>query len=358
MQKDKLEKLASERSYPCVTISMNTHRTFPNNQKDVIELQKLLKEAHEHVVNEFGHQEVSSLLEKIDNLKEEIDVNYNLDSIHIFLSGRTTEIVKSSWPISKNTVSVAENFVIKPLIKDFNRLEEYLILVLSRSEVRLLQAINDSISGEIKSDDFSFAQNPYFLTDLDKSGDGKQPDNLVREFFNQIDKALMKIYNKTEMNIVVICTEKNWSRLMQVADKPSIYLGNTSINFNDTANHSLASEAWKIVVAIQEDSRAKAMQEMQEAVGRGKVITDLLEIFVAVKGGRGDLLITHDDYHQAVKMNGQYSFYLVDDLTLPGVIDDITSDIAWEVISKKGRAIFTNQEELKSLGNIALKVRY
>jgi len=51
MQKDKLEELASERSYPCVTISMNTHRTFPNNQKDVIEFQKLLKEAHEHVVN-------------------------------------------------------------------------------------------------------------------------------------------------------------------------------------------------------------------------------------------------------------------------------------------------------------------
>jgi hypothetical protein len=40
------------------------------------------------------------------------------------------------------------------------------------------------------------------------------------------------------------------------------------------------------------------------------------------------------------------------------VIGDITSDIAWNVISKKGRAIFTTQEELKSLGDIALKVRY
>jgi hypothetical protein len=48
----------------------------------------------------------------------------------------------------------------------------------------------------------------------------------------------------------------------------------------------------------------------------------------------------------------------VTDVTLPGVIDDITSDIAWDVISKKGRAIFTTQEELKSLGDIALKVRY
>lgn len=358
MHKDKLEKLASERSYPCVTISMNTHRTAPDNQKDVVELQKLIKEAHEHVVNEFGQHEVNNLLEKIDNLEKEIDVNYNLDSLHIFLSDTTTEIVISSWPTLKNTVSVAENFVIKPLIKDFNRLEEYLILVLSQSDVRLLHAINDSISGEIKNDDFLFAKNPHFSADQDKSGDGKQVDNRIRDFFNQIDKALVKIHNKTGMNVVVICTENNWSRLMQVADKPSIYLGNISINYNDTANHSLAAEAWKIVVAIQEEGRLRAIKEMQEAAGHGKVITDLLEIFQAVQAGRGDLLITHDDYHQAVKMSGQYTFSLADDVTLPGVIDDITSDIAWEVISKKGRAIFTSQEEFKPFGKIALKVRY
>jgi len=358
MQKDKLEKLAIERSNPCVTISMNTHRTYPENQKDIIELHKLVVEAHDHVVNEFGHLEINNLLEKIDNLEKEIDVNYNLDSIHIFLSDSTKEIVKSSWPTLKNTVSVAENFVIKPLIKDFNRLEEYYILVLSQTDVRLLHAINDNIAEEIKSDDFPFAKNPYFLTDQNKTSDGKQTDNLVREFFNQIDKALVKINNKTDMNVVVICTENNWSRLMQVADKPSIYLGNLSINYNDTANHSIAVEAWQIVNAIQEKSRIKAIHEMQEAAGHGKVLTDLSEIFQAVKAGRGDLLITHDDYHQPVKMTGQYSFTLVDDVTLPGVIDDITSDMAWDVISKKGRAIFTSQEEFKSFGNIALKVRY
>jgi len=358
MQKNKLEKLATERSFPCVTISMNTHRTYPKNQEDINQLEKLIEEAHDHVENEFGKHEVKNLLEKIDNLDEQIDVNYHQESLHIFLSETTSEIVRSSWPILKNTVAVAENFVIKPLIKDFNRLEEYLILILSQTDVRLLHAINDTIAGEITGEDFAFDKNPHLLTDPDKLSDGKQADNQIREFFNQVDKALVKIFNKTEMNVVVICTEKNWSRLIQVADKPSIYYNSISLNTNGATNTSLASEAWKIVVAIQEEGRALAIKEMQKAAGHGKVITDLLQIFLAVQEGRGDLLITHDDYHQAVKMNGQYSFYSVDDLTLPGVIDDITSDIAWEVISKKGRAIFTNSAEFKALGNIALKLRY
>lgn len=278
--------------------------------------------------------------------------------MHIFLSETSSEIVKSSWPTLKNTVSVAENFVIKPLIKVFNRIEDYLILVLSQSDVRLLHAVNDITLGEIKDDDFSFDKSLNFLTDQDKSKDGKQLDNRIREFFNQIDKAVVKVHNKTEMNVVVICSDNNWSKLMQVADKPSIYYGNVSINFNDTENISIATHAFKIVNAAQETERAKAIQEMLEAEGHGRVITNLLDIFIAVKGGRGDLLITNDNYHQPVKMSGDYSFDLATDVTLPGVIDDITSDIAWEVISKKGRAIYTSQEEFKSLGNIALKVRY
>lgn len=347
MQKNKLEKLATERSFPCVTISMNTCRTFPENLEDITELEKLMAEARDHVINEFGQFEVKSLLEKIDSLDELIDVNYCLDSLHIFLSGTTTEIVKSSWPIFKNSVSVAENFVVKPLIKDFNRIEEYFILVLSKSDVRLLKATNDAISIEIIDDDFPF-----------KANDWKQTDSQIDEFFNQIDKALLKIYNKTDMYIVVVSTENNWSRFMQVADKPSIYFGPVSNNHNGTPISTLGSEAWKIVVAIQDEHRALAIREMQDANREGKVITDLLEIFTAVKAGRGDLLITHDNYHQAVKMNGQYSFHTVEDVTLPGVIDDITSNLAWDVISKKGRAIFTNSEEFKSFGNIALKVRY
>jgi len=358
MNKEKLEKLASENSIPCVTISMNTHRTSPDNLEDIVRLKNLLNEAHDRVVNEYGKRPVTELLEKIDNLEKEVDVNYNLDSLHIFLSNSTKEIVRSSWPALHNAVHVSENFAVKPLIKDFKRTVDYLILVLSQSGVPLFHAINDRIAREIKNDDFPFAKNPHVLTDKDKLSDGKKVDNMVREYFNKIDKALVRVFNKTDMKCVVICTEANYSRLMQVADIPSIYLGYASINYNNTANHTIVNDAWQIVKEFQKQSRTNAIKEMIEAVGQGKVITELSEILRAVKEGRGDLLITHDDYHQSVVMTGDYTFDLVNDVTLPGVIDDISSDIAWEVISKKGRAIFTSQEELKSLGNIALKIRY
>jgi hypothetical protein len=130
------------------------------------------------------------------------------------------------------------------------------------------------------------------------------------------------------------------------------------MNQNNTAKHSIASDAWPVMKIKQEKFRAEAVKEMQDAVGKGNVITELSEIYRAAKEGRGDLLIVSDDFHQAVRVTEEFSLDLVTDVTLDGVIDDITSEIAWDVISKKGRTIFTSKDEIKSLGEIALKVRY
>jgi len=358
MRRDKLEKLASEKNSPCVTISMNTHRNYPENQKDSIVLKELLTEARERVIKGFGKRPVDNLLREIDGLEKEIDVNYNLDSLHIFLSNTTKEILKSTWPTEGNIVHISENFAVKPLIKVFNRTVEYLILKLTKSEVRLLLAINDGIVGEIKNDDFPFMNAPDDSTDTETITNGKQAENLTREFFNKIDKAVVRVTNKTGMNCVVVCTDDNYNRLLKVADKPSVYLGWTNINYNNTPNHSIADDAWQVVKVQQKKGRNDDIKEMQEAVSKGNVITELSEIYRAAKEGRGELLIVNDNFHQAVRVTGEFSLDLVIDVTLPGVISDISSDIAWDVISKKGRAIFTTQDDLKTLGDIALKVRY
>jgi len=358
MKKDKLEKLASEKNYPCVTISLNTFRKYPENQNDSLNLKNLLIEAKGRVINEFGKYPVNELLQKIDTIEKEIDFDFNLDSLHIFLSNSTKEIVRSTWPTMQNALHVSESFAVKPLIKVFNRTVEYLILKLTKSEVRLLLAINDGVVGEIKNDDFPFENSVDDSTDTETITNGKQAENQTREFFNKIDKALVRVNNKTDMKCVVISTDDNYNRLLKVADKPSVYLGWTNINYNYTASHSIANDAWQIVNVQQKKGRAEDIKEMQDAVGNSNVITDLSEIYRAAKEGRGDLLIVNDNFHQAVRVTGEFSLDLVTDVTLPGVIDDITSDIAWDVISKKGRAIFTTQEELKTLGDIALKVRY
>jgi hypothetical protein len=356
--KNKLEKLAVEKNAPCVSISLNTHRTHPDNLKDVIELKNLLKKAEDRVINEFGKRPALALLEKISSIENEIDENYNLDSLHIYLSNDTKEIIRSTWPTNANNVHISDTFAIRPLIKAYNRSEEYYILLLSQSGVQLYEAVNDGIVDEVKNDDFPFSENGHYNTNSEKSSDSKHLDDLVREFLNKVDKAVVRINNLTGLNCVVICTEDNFSRLKQVADKPSIYYGYSNIDYNNTSTHAIAKQGWEIIKNLQSVRRAEAISEIKEAVAQGTVVTDLQEIYQASIDGRGDLLIVHQDFAQPVMMLSERTFDLETDITKPNVIDDITSNIAWEVMSKKGRVLFTSQDEINEIGKIVLKTRY
>jgi len=321
-------------------------------------LKNLVKEAEERVIAEFGKRPVTSLLEKLESISAEIDVNYNLDSLHIFLSNDTKEIVKSSWNTSNEGVHISDSFAVRSIIKSFNRSETYLLMLLSQSGVQLYEALNDEIITEIRNDDFPFSENRHYNTHSDKGSDPKHLDDLVREFLNKVDKALVKVHNETDLNCVVICTEDNYSRLQQVADKPSVYLGYTAIDYNNTATHQIAKQSWETIQGLQHQRRTNAILEMKEAVAQGKVLTDLQEIYQASIDGRGELLIVHQDFSQAVLIKDERTFDIIDDATTPNAIDDITSNIAWEVISKKGKVFFTTQNEIKDLGKIVLKTRY
>lgn len=356
--KEQLQKIATEINIPCVTISLNTHRTHPDSVKDEVLLKNLVKEAQDRVIAEFGKRPVAPLLEKLENIRSKIDVNYNLDSLHIFLSNDTEEIIRSAWGTSNEGVHISNTFAVRPLIKSYNRSEDYLLMLLSQSGAQLFEAQNDGIVDEVNNDDFPYPATTLSLADSDKASDAKQVDNMVREFLNRVDKALVKVHNQTGLDCVVICTESNYSRLQQVADKPNVYLGYAPIDYNNTAKHQIAAQAWEIIQSLQRQRRTKAIEEMKEAVAHGKVLTDLQEIYQAAIDGRGDLLIVHRSFSQPVKMTSDRTFDLIDDATQPNTIDDITSNIAWEVLSKKGRVFFTVQDEIKDLGEIVLETRY
>lgn len=157
---------------------------------------------------------------------------------------------------------------------------------------------------------------------------------------------------------MVIGTEDNYSRLMNVADRPSIYCGYHTVDYNSTTTEQLSKQGWKTILELQQKRRADAINDMKEAVGQGKVLTDLQEIYVAAIDGRGDLLIVHEGFSQPVLMTGERTFETITDANQPNAIDDITNNIAWEILSKKGQVIFTSQDEIKDLGNIVLKTRY
>lgn len=355
--KDQLLTLANETNSPCITIAFNTHRTIPDNQQDPIKLKNLVKEAEERLLESYTKREIADILEKLEALPDQLEVHKNIESLHIYLSKDTFEFIRTNIPLTNEGVWIDDTFAIRPLIKAMNRVTEYLVLYLTKKGVHLYEAINDSIVREIENEDFPYTESNYNLSHLFSDTDTQTTK--IREFYNQIDKAVQRADPEGTLHCLVIATDDNYGSFISEADTPSKYLGNISTDFNSpTQKHEFMEAAGEFIKTNQHENRTKAIDEMNEAVGKGLVLTDLEEIYQAAIDGRGDLLIVHQDFQQPVRMKDDRTFEFVDDATAPGVVDDIISTIAWEVISKKGKAIFTGQEEIKGLGNVVLKTRY
>lgn len=253
MTSTKLNTLAAERSNPSVTISMITHRLHPDNEPDRLTLKNLISEAKSLLNNKYQTEDIRLLLTKLEEIETEVDIdflNYSLNSLFIFISNKTKEIIRSNYLLPKSTVQIEGSFMLKPLFDEFLNSKEYYILLLSQSSANLYHAINDEILEEIKNNDFPFKEDELFENKYERLNAPEKVDNLISESFNLIDKAITKLHHQTGINCVVFSTADNYHKLLKVADIPSNYIAHILVNPKDKSPKTLVTKAWKIMKSL------------------------------------------------------------------------------------------------------------
>ena len=73
MDRHELHELQDVRTYPCLTITLPTHRTRPDNKQDPIRVKNLVTEGTNRLLGEFPKREVAPLLDRLNALVDAID---------------------------------------------------------------------------------------------------------------------------------------------------------------------------------------------------------------------------------------------------------------------------------------------
>jgi len=353
-----LQTLIRTQDEICVTISVNTHRTHPDNLNDRIKIKNFTKEAIDRLLEKFEKRTLSNIIGRLEQVEQEIDVNYNLESLHLFISDTVVEVFRSSWETSQEGVHISGNFAVRPVIKEIGRQTHYLIMLLSQSGIKLYTALNGSIVREVQNEEFPIDENRFYNTLPDRSSDAKHLDDLLREYLNRADKALINYSNEEKLKTLVFCTEDNYSKLMQVADRPSVYYGYLPIDYNNVEPHQLEARAWDFMKQELERKNEDYFGELESAIGQGLVLTDLQEIYRAAQDGKGDFLIVQESFHQAVKLVSDRDIEIVEDNVGKNIVDDISSLLALFVEERGGQTLYVPEIPNPECRPIALKIRY
>lgn len=243
----KLSQLKRCKDSICVVLSLPTHRSFPENKQDDILLKNLTVEAEKNLIHKHGKRDTIKIVEILQNIPDTIKSDYNLDSLHVFVSDSVFEVIRLPLKMTTSEVIISNHFDTNYVQKFLDESKEYLILVLGQGGVHIYNALNDHIINEVRNEDFPFAENRHYITHADKASDGKKLDHGVKEYFNHVDKAVQSLSRSSGLKTVVVSTPRNYQHMMAVADNKESYLAHTKINYNDISLHSISSTAWETI---------------------------------------------------------------------------------------------------------------
>ncbi|MGF1556289.1 AOC03_06830 family ribosome hibernation factor [Paucihalobacter sp.] len=343
----------------CVTIVVSTHRSHPENEGDALRLKNLVKNAEERLYDSFEKRFVWPIMEHLEALVEKIDHRKNLESLLIFANKDMAEYTRLAINVTDRVI-IDDTFATRDLVRAEHEQEAYYTLVLSKNEARLIEAMNDNAIAEVKGN-FPYENQTLYNTDKLQRTLAGSDENLIKEFFNRIDKEVQTVLKAHSLPVIIIADERNLTHFMEIADRKEFYLGGiTKLRGVEGAKiHHIIDQAWPEVHKLNRERNAKRMEELGKAVGSGKFLSDLNEIWNAILQGKAQTLFIKKGYFQPGIIEGN-KVVPVETLEKeqPNACDDIIDEMIEQNLAFGGDTVFIEGNALEKFQNIALITRY
>lgn len=353
-QLKELKNVVSDR---CITIILNTHRTLPDNEKDGITLKNLVKEAENRLLETGNKKEVQILIDRLNDLAGKIDHRLNLESLVLFVNEDRAEYVRLPVTV-KDRVVIDRTFATRDLVRAMHLDTHYYILVLSRDQARLIEALNDQAVEELVA--------PFPVENTLSSGstaemaDAGRQRSLTAEFFNRVDKEVNAARQNNPLPVLICTEEENFHEYLKIADQKDSILDTLFSRSRQTEKaHAIVSEAWEIIREYTIRKNNERKKELHQAVSANTFLSDTNEIRQAILEGRVKTLFVEQGLFQPAVMDGDRIVYVSDgERNDKEVIEDIYDELIEKNMDFGGDVVFLPKGELDAFNGFGAITRY
>lgn len=355
-----LLELQSIQSNPALSILLPTHRTSPDNKQDPILVKNLIDQAKVRLSEEFSQRELSPLLQNLEDLVNQIDYPHTLDGLALFVSHDFTKLYNLPFTVPARVV-IDKTFATRDLVYGMHRAQRYWVLLLSQSFTRLLAGTGETLE-EVSDRIFPMQMRDPRTTGPLSGGMGfdrsSYMDDMNRQFYRQVDIALLEYTKHDPLPIVVGGVDRQASFFNEVSQQSQLIAGTLSGNFDKVPIHELTPQAWSIVQTVRANQREQALQELDQAMGAQLVVSMIEEVWRLAREGRGKLLLTEKNFHIPAVLTDAGQLKLVDEVGGVDIMDDAVDEIIEAVLAKGGEVVFVEDGALAVYQRVAMILRY
>ena len=361
MNRHDVKQVQQIMGYPCVSITLPTHRTSPQNKQDPIRVKNLVREAADRLLTEFSKREIEPLIARLEKLAEDVDYNNLLDGLVLFANQEYSQSFILPISISERVV-VDETFFTRDLVHALNETIRYWVLVISEKPTRLYEGTRDSLI-EVQSEGFPMEHTGPGGSSALPGGTGVNisayRDEYHRKFFRSVDKSLKSFMDVDRLPLVVVGVDRYQSFFNEVTNYQNLIFGRISGNYDKTPAHELAKLVWPLVEEKITEKQTQSLANLHKAVSDRRVANEISDIWRLAYEGRGHLLLVEKDFHYPARLDHDSQVLIpADDVTAPDVIDDAIDEIVEAVIASGGEVVFMENGQLEDHQRIAMILRY
>ena len=352
-----LKELQALTKVPALSIVLPTHRTSPDNKRDPILVKNLVNEAKDRLSQEFSNRDLAPLLENLDALVNDIDYDYALDGLALFVSHDVAKKFYLPFTVPQRVV-IDQTFATRDLVYGLHRAQRYWVFLLSQGSTRLLAGTGDTLE-EVTGGGFPMEMTgPGATTNLPDLADSAYMDDRHRRFFQSVDQAFAAYAEDDSLPLILGGVVRQISFFQEVSQYTSLVAGTLTGNFDKAKLSELVPQVWPLVEGVRTQQREAALKALDTAMGEGNVVSTLEEAWRLGNEGRGKLLLVEKGYHVPAVVTANGGLETVAEPGGTEVMDDAVDEIIEAVLAKGGEVMLMEDGSLPNAQRIALTLRY
>lgn len=362
---------------PRISIYQPTHKSFPENKQDPIVFKNLIKvieKSLEQIPDIRTHDAIMKPLYELN--EDKAFWNHTTEGMAVFATADNCIVYHLNNPVNELAI-VANSFHIKPILKNFQSTENYLLLGLSRDYFSLYKGNRHGIEAiEIDKDVPRTSNEVLGFQTTDPSlthgsygaggsamyhghGDVQQEiDKDTEKYFKYVDAYVLEHYSKAmKLPLILVSLSEHFPLFKEISKNPYLHEESITKSIDSMDLKEIQIQSQKIIETI----RTKRIQEMAESFSNAEADalgdTDLKAIVFAAFESRVETLLIEEDKIVPGKIDHNTGSVNYGDIHSPDH-DDVLDDLAEMVIVNGGTVLVLEKDMMPSTTGIAAIYRY
>ncbi|MFN0026641.1 MAG: hypothetical protein ACKV2O_05550 [Acidimicrobiales bacterium] len=337
MNRALLDVLQRQRTYPSVTVLLNTtpERCLTEEQRHT--LRSLTDQVSRRLRGDVSDAEADELLARLEDLVTSLANQPMGGALAVCVSLQHAEAIRLGRPVQERVV-IDDTFATRDLVADLNRTALFRVVTVSERKTRLL--VGDRVR---------------LLEERNEHWPMQRGGESAASWARDVARRLAEEQALAPMPTVIAGVDRTIRRAMLPETLHTI--GLVAGNHDRTGWADLHTAAWPLVTDWLRNDTSRAVEALDRARSNRLYAGGIDEIWSLAIEGRIETLAVEESYSVAVRVR-EGALQPAEDPEAPDVVDDIIDDTIEAVLRFHGNAIIVPDGTLAPHARIGAVVRF